>query len=185
MAKQKSDYEVDPRRYELAADPYRPAYHYLAPANWMNDPNGTIYWKGRYHVFYQYNPDGAYWGNIHWGHASSEDLVHWEDHPIALRPAADGPDREGCWSGTAFVNREGLPTFIYHGVPDGICIATSVDDMLEKWEKHPANPVIPEPQEGAEYQIRGAPCAWVEDDTYYGITGRTYGVESLTIGAEM
>ena len=163
----------DARRLKLAADRYRPAYHYLAPANWMNDPNGTIFWKGRHHLFYQYNPDGAYGGNIHWGHASTEDLVHWTDHPIALAPSPGGPDREGCWSGAAFVNKEGLPTFIYHGMPDGICLATSSDDLLLDWEKHPANPVIPEPGPGDEYQVRGASCGWVENDTYYGVTGNS------------
>ena len=165
--------ELDPRRLKLASDPYRPAYHYLAPAEWMNDPNGTIFWKGRYHVFYQYNPNGAFHGTIHWAHASSEDLVHWADHPIALAPGPDGPDREHCYSGAAFVNMDGVPTFIYHGVPDGICIATSTDDMLEVWDKHPANPIIPNPGPSDEYRIGGAPCAWVEGDTYYAITGNS------------
>ncbi len=164
---------VDPRRLQLAADSYRPAYHYLAPANWMNDPNGTIFWKGRYHIFYQYNPHGAYWGTIHWGHASSTDLVHWADHPIALAPTPGGADRNGCYSGAAFVNKAGVPTLIYHGVPDGICLATSQDDLLIHWEKHPANPVIPNPQPGDEYHIAGAPCAWVEGDTYYAVTGNS------------
>ena len=165
---------MDRQRLELASDPYRPAYHYLPPANWMNDPNGTIYWKGRYHLFYQKNPDGAYWGNIHWGHASSEDLVHWTDHPIALAPTPGGPDRAHCFSGAAFVNRDGLPMFIYHGVPDGICLATSRgDDMLLEWEKHPANPIIPNPRPTDEWGIAGAPCAWVEGDTYYALTGNS------------
>ena len=85
--------DMDPRRLQLASDPYRPAYHFLAPINWMNDPNGTIFWKGRYHIFYQYNPNGAFHGTIHWGHASSENLVHWTDHPIALPPGPEGADR--------------------------------------------------------------------------------------------
>ncbi|MBI2941927.1 MAG: glycoside hydrolase family 32 protein [Chloroflexi bacterium] len=139
----------------------------------MNDPNSTIYWQGRYHVFYQYNPDGAYHGNIHWGHASSADLVHWTDHPIALAPTPGGPDRDHCYSGAAFVNKEGVPTFIYHGVPDGICLATSQDDLLVNWEKHPANPIIPNPAPSDEFQIGGAPCAWVEVDTYYAVTGNS------------
>ena len=152
-----------PDRIPLAADPWRPAYHYQPPCKWMNDPNGTIYWKGRYHLFYQHNPDGPWHGNIHWGHASSEDLVHWTDHPIALAPGPGGPDRLQCYSGAAFVNMDGVPTFIYHGVPDGICLATSTDDLLINWEKHPANPIIPDPGPGAEFVVTGAPCGWVED----------------------
>ena len=148
--------DIDPRRLKLVSDPYRPAYHFICPANWMNDPNGTIFWKGRYHIFYQYNPNGAFHGTIHWGHASSADLVHWADHPIALPPGPDGADRDQCYSGAAFINKEGVPTFIYHGLPDGICLATSDDDLLINWEKHPANPIIPNPQAGDEYRIGGA-----------------------------
>jgi beta-fructofuranosidase len=160
-------------RVRLAGDRYRPLYHFLAPSNWMNDPNGTIFWKGRYHVFYQYNPNGPFHGTIHWGHASSADLVHWQDHPIALFPGPQPADSEQCYSGAAFVNKEGVPTFIYHGLPDGICLATSRDDLLEKWDKHPANPIIPNPGPGDEYQVRGAPCAWVEDGVYYAVTGNS------------
>ncbi len=65
---------VSPAR--LAADPRRPQYHLLPAANWMNDPNGPIYWNGNYHMFYQYKPNGAYWGDMHWGHALSLDMVH-------------------------------------------------------------------------------------------------------------
>ena len=165
--------EIDPRRFRMASDPFRPAYHFLAPVNWMNDPNGTLFWNGRYHVFYQYNPNGAFHGTIHWGHASSEDLVHWSDHPIALAPGPQGADRDQCYSGAAFIDKVGMPTLIYHGLPDGICLAASADDMLLGWEKHPANPVIPNPQAGDEYRIGGAPCAWVEGDTCYALTGNS------------
>ena len=166
--------EHHPDRIPLAADPWRPAFHYQPPSKWMNDPNGTIYWKGRYHLFYQHNPDGPWHGNIHWGHASSEDLVHWTDHPIALAPGPDGPDRMDCYSGAAFVNADGVPTHIYHGVPGGICLATSTDDMLINWEKHPANPIIPDPGPGAEFVVTGAPCGWVEDGVYYAVTGSSH-----------
>ena len=162
-----------PDRIPLSADPYRPAYHYQPPREWMNDPNGTLYWKGRYHLFYQHNPDGPWHGNIHWGHASSGDLVHWTDHPIALAPGPEGADRLHCYSGAAFVNREGVPTHIYHGVPDGICLATSCDDLLIDWEKHPANPIIPDIGRDGEYLVTGAPCAWVEDGVYYALTGNS------------
>ena len=89
-------------------------------------------------MFYQHNPYGTYHGGatgtIHWGHAVSEDLVHWQDLPIALAPE-DPFDQDGCYSGTAFVNLDGVPTIIYHGVRGGICIATSRDELLVAWEK--------------------------------------------------
>ena len=104
----------------FARDPHRTAYHFTPPAAWMNDINGALFWKGRYHIFYQYNPHGAYWHLIQWGHASSADLVHWVHHPVVLTPDADGPDRKGCYSGGALVSREGVPVLIYFGNPDGI-----------------------------------------------------------------
>jgi beta-fructofuranosidase len=76
----------------LAADRHRPQYHFLPPANWMNDPNGPIFWKGKSHVFYQYNPNGAFSGTKHWGHAVTDDLVHWKNLPVALTPTPGGPD---------------------------------------------------------------------------------------------
>ena len=77
--------QIDPRRFEFAADPYRPLYHFVAPAEFLGDPNGTLFWEGRYHLFCQHNPDGAYddSSRMHWGHAVSADLVHWRDLPIA------------------------------------------------------------------------------------------------------
>jgi len=155
-------------------DPHRPKYHFMPSFAWMNDINGAIFWKGRYHIFYQHNPDGAYWKWMQWGHASSVDLVHWVNHPIALTPTLQGPDRDGCFSGGAFVNKKGVPTFIYHGVPEGTCIATSEDDMLIHWTKHPANPVLRVPQPGDEgygQYIVFDPCAWVDGDTYYALIG--------------
>ena len=80
------------------ADPARPRYHFLPEKNWMNDPNGLIQFKGEYHLFFQYNPFGATWGNMSWGHARTKDLVHWERLPVALFP--DMPyDRAGVFSG--------------------------------------------------------------------------------------
>ena len=81
-----------------AADRDRTIYHYHAPANWMNDPNGTIFYKGWYHLFYQQTPDSAESGIKYWGHARSRDLVHWEDLPIALWPSISSGE-ESIWSG--------------------------------------------------------------------------------------
>ncbi len=156
-------------REKFWKDPHRPRYHLQPPAAWMNDPNGAVFWKGRYHLFYQHNPEGGYWKWMQWGHASSADLVHWVHHPIALTPTAGGPDRDGCFSGGAVVH-DNVPTFIYHGVPDGTCIATSTDDELIHWKKHPDNPVI------SNKKIRGDfspydPCAWKQGDTWYALCG--------------
>ncbi len=118
----------------------------------MNDPNGLIHWQGVYHMFYQHNPHGPLWGGIHWGHATSTDLLHWEDQPIALAPTPGGADEEGCWSGCAVVH-EGIPTFLYTGMRDGqygMLVARSHDEGLIHWEKEPSNPVIPGPPAGAE-----------------------------------
>ena len=68
----------------------------------MNDPNGLIQWRGQYHLFYQYNPYAPVWGSIHWGHAISDDLVHWRDLPIALAPTPGTVDEDGVFSGCAF-----------------------------------------------------------------------------------
>ena len=100
---------------DLATDPRRPQYHLLPKANWMNDPDAPIYWKGIYHMFYQYNPDGAYWGNMHWGHAVSPDMVHWRHLPVALAPTPGGPDSDGCFTGTAAV-QDGRVVLFYTGV---------------------------------------------------------------------
>jgi beta-fructofuranosidase len=146
---------------KLAADVQRPQYHFLPPANWMNDPNGPIYWKGYYHLFYQYNPNGAYWGDMHWGHARSSDLVHWQHLPIALAPTPGGPDKDGCFSGSAFV-KGGVPTLDYTGVaPEVQCLATS-DDAMIRWKKYAGNPIVASPPHGLEVMGFRDPLIWRE-----------------------
>lgn len=166
----------------LAADPRRPQYHLLPAANWMNDPNGPIYWKGQYHMFFQYNPNGAYWGDMHWAHAESPDMVHWRHLPVALSPTPGGPDQDGCFSGSAVVN-DGVPTFIYTGVrsvpkdqatlSDGHnnyretqCIATCDQAMLTVWKKNPL-PVIAAPPPDLEITGFRDPCPWRLGDWWY------------------
>lgn len=153
---------------KVAADPWRPRFHFAPPAQWMNDPNGPVYWKGRYHLFYQHNPGAAVWGDMHWGHAVSDDLIHWEHLPIALEPDPHGPDVDGVFSGTALVDGD-VVRMCYFGNPHGICIATSDDELLTTWQKHPGNPVIPR-HEGQEYVVYD-PCMWKGGDTYYVLSG--------------
>src|SRR6478736_314246 len=71
-------------------DPHRPQIHFSPQTGWMNDPNGMIYFNNQYHLFYQYYPDSTVWGPMHWGHATSKDLIHWQHQPIALVPDSLG-----------------------------------------------------------------------------------------------
>jgi beta-fructofuranosidase len=136
----------------------------------MNDPNGLIQWKGQYHLFYQYNPNGPFHGTIHWGHAVSADLVRWAHLPIALAPTPGGPDRDGCFSGCA-VDHDGVPTLVYTGIrPETQCLATSADDLLT-WRKHPANPVIAAPPPGLDVLGFRDPWVWREAGGWLAIVG--------------
>lgn len=160
----------EPQR--AAADPHRPGYHFLPPANWLNDPNGLIQWNGEYHIFYQYNPNGPFHGTIHWGHAVSTDLVHWRHLPIALTPEAGTADEDGCWSGVA-VDNDGVPTLIYSGNRDGeqrACLATSTDGLLT-WQKHDGNPIIPAPPPDLHLVQYRDHTVWREDDAWYQLMG--------------
>ncbi len=85
----KADEEIAKVFNRASACHHRLGYHIMAPAYWMNDPNGLIQFKGDYHVFYQHHPYSADWGPMHWGHVKSKDLVHWEQLPISLAPSED------------------------------------------------------------------------------------------------
>ncbi len=169
----------------LSQDPRRPQYHLLPARNWMNDPNGPIYWKGRYHMFFQYNPHAAVWGDMHWYHSISPDMIHWQHLPVALAPTPGGPDSEGCFSGTAVV-REGKVHFVYTGVqtvpPDRVetdatlrdghnnfretqLLATSTDPLLRTWTKRAA-PVIPLPPPGMKVTGFRDPAPWHDPALY-------------------
>ena len=135
---------MDLRAEEVKDDPNRPLYHLQPPANWNNDPNGTLYYKGYYHMFYQHNPFDDQWGWMHWGHMRSRDLVHWEHLPIALWPSIENGE-EHCFSGSAIVNKAGEPMLFYtsigHPAPEQ-WVAIPRDDDLIEWEKHPGNPIL-------------------------------------------
>jgi beta-fructofuranosidase len=163
------------KRKQLCADPHRPCYHFLPPNNWMNDPNGLIQWQGQYHMFYQHNPNNPFWGDIHWGHAVSDDLVNWRDLPLALIPDAPPIDDGGCWSGSA-VNDNGVPILFYTGVQNGeqtTCMARG-DENLLVWQKDKANPILKSPQlPGFHYKDYRDPYVWREDDTWYQVISMT------------
>jgi sucrose-6-phosphate hydrolase SacC (GH32 family) len=140
----KAEASVKAAAQRAAKDPARPVYHFLAPGNWMNDPNGPIQYKGVYHMFYQHNPYGDEWNHMHWGHAVSRDLVTWEHKPIALWPSkARGEDH--CFSGCAAVDISGRLVLLYTSIgpraPEQ-WIAVSEDPEGLRWVKTNANPVL-------------------------------------------
>lgn len=158
----------------LQEDPHRPLWHFVCPEGGDSmpfDPNGMIWWQGRYHLFYIFQAGDPH--VHHWGHASSLDLLHWTHHPTALDYDADDPD-QGIFSGNAFVDLEGRPTILYHGVRAGNSIAHAVDDDLIEWRKSPTNPLVPIPAEGSpdfgKYESWD-PHGWVENGRYLGIFG--------------
>ena len=144
----------------------------------MNDPNGCIFFEGKYHVFYQYNPYSPKWGPMHWGHAISSDLVHWEHLPIALAPSEEYDDHPegGCFSGSA-VNDHGRLTLIYTGTSNhgqGFeqrqCIATSENGVT--FHKYEGNPVISAPPPGGSADFRD-PKVWRHGDFWYMVLGNS------------
>jgi len=131
-------------------DPARPIFHVASPAQWINDPNGPIFYKGFYHLFYQLHPfsDGS--GPKYWGHVRSRDLVKWEALPIALWPSSEAGETE-IWSGCCTINGLGQPMCFYTSIgPDKNAFdradqwAAIGDDDLITWRKSPANPVLTE-----------------------------------------
>lgn len=198
----------------IARDPMRPIWHLLPARNWMNDPCGPLYWKGKYHMFFQYNPHAAVWGDMHWAHATSADMVHWRRDPIALAPTPGGPDADGCFTGTAAIV-DGRPAFVYTGVVkatpgdatlrdghsnlrESQCLAVAEDDELLHWRKQP-QPVIPAPPSGMRVTGFRDPSPWQEvgpsqgkhDDWYMvvgsgepGVGGRVLLYKAVKQGAE-
>jgi fructan beta-fructosidase len=141
--------QTDPVTYR---ELYRPQFHFTPAKNWMNDPNGLVYYKGEYHLFYQYNPFGNTWGNISWGHAVSRDLVHWRHLPVAIPDAPDG----FIFSGSAVVDYQNTSGFGRPGRPAMVAIYTRAAhqccsqaqaiayslDRGRTWTKYAGNPVL-------------------------------------------
>ncbi|WP_100406880.1 glycoside hydrolase family 32 protein [Bacillus solitudinis] len=130
---------------------YRPQFHYSPQKNWMNDPNGMVFYRDEYHLFYQYHPEGSEWGPMHWGHAISKNMVDWEHYPIALEPDALGMIFSGSavvdWNDTTgfFGGKEGLVAVFTHHSKEEVqsqSIAYS-NDKGRTWIKYNGNPVIP------------------------------------------
>ena len=166
-----------PQKSAYYTEQHRPQYHFSPQKNWMNDPNGMVYYDGEYHFFYQYYPDKNVWGPMHWGHAVSTDLVHWEHLPIALYPDSLGYIFSGSavvdWNNTSGVGKNGQPPlvaiFTYHNMDrekagrndvetQGIAYST---DRGRTWVKYSANPVIDNPEKDRDF--RDPKVVWHED----------------------
>ncbi|WP_250540426.1 levanase [Bacillus subtilis] len=148
---------------------YRPQYHFTPEANWMNDPNGMVYYAGEYHLFYQYHPYGLQWGPMHWGHAVSKDLVTWEHLPVALYPDEKGT----IFSGSAVVDKNNTSGFqtgkerplvaIYTQDREGHQVQSIAysNDKGRTWTKYAGNPVIPNP---GKKDFRDPKVFWYEKE---------------------
>jgi fructan beta-fructosidase len=140
---------------------FRPQFHFSPEAHWMNDPNGMVYLDGEYHLFYQYYPESSVWGPMHWGHAVSTDLIHWQNLPVALYPDSLGY----IFSGSAVVDTKNSSGLGSEQNPAMVAIFTYHNPVLEKtgskvfqnqgiafstdkgrtWTKYPGNPVLENP----------------------------------------
>jgi beta-fructofuranosidase len=152
----------------MADDPHRPVYHYVNPLGSLNDPNGLCFWQGRWHLFYQaYPPEDT---RQHWGHAVSDDLIHWRDLPLAIYPNPE----DKCFSGATLVEEDRVIA-MYHGTSAGNMVAVSSDPLLLNWEKVTGQPVIPMTNpDGSPLPYRVFdPCIWKKGDMYYSLSGGT------------
>lgn len=177
----------DARRYEEITErkmeaEEKPGFHLAARVGWMNDPNGFSFYQGKYHLFYQYHPFNSHWGPMHWGHAVSDDLLHWEYLPAALAPDTVY-DEAGCFSGSAVELADGRQLLMYTGVHKEVqedggvrevqaqCIA--IGDGRD-YEKYQGNPVLDEkdlPDGGSKYDFRDPKMWKAPDGTFRCVVG--------------
>jgi len=163
------------------SEPHRPQLHFSPPANWMNDPNGMVYFAGEYHLFYQYYPDDKVWGPMHWGHAVSRDLLHWDNLPIAMYPDKNGYIFSGSavvdWNNTSGFGSANEPPlvaiFTYHDPERGKLetndhetqgLAYSTDHG-RTWTMFAGNPVLPNTAKNRDF--RDPNVFWHEDSSQW------------------
>ncbi|MBO3642136.1 glycoside hydrolase family 32 protein [Streptococcus suis] len=161
---------------KVTLDPtFRPERHFVPEIGWINDPNGFVYFKGEYHLFYQFNPYESVWGPMHWGHAKSKDLVNWEHLPVALAPDKDY-DKDGCFSGSAIVKEDTLWLMYTGNIVNEDGSVRQVQNMAYStdgihFEKIAQNPVATEellPEEVIANDFRD-PKIFEKDGRYYSI----------------
>ena len=173
---EKAQCAIDKNKEAVKNGKMRQRYHFMGETGWINDPNGLIYYKGKYHFFFQFNPYYGHWDYMHWGHAVSEDMLHWEYLPVALAPSESYDDhmRGGCFSGSAIEHDDKLFLMFTGVTNDGKgfeqvqCIAYSEDGI--HFEKYAGNPVLTPPDGVPSHQFRD-PKVWKHKDTYYMVCG--------------
>lgn len=148
----------------------RTAFHFQPQKNWMNDPDGPLFHMGWYHLFYQYNPDSAVWGNISWGHAVSRDMIHWLYLPIAMEPDT-WYDINGVWTGSATLLPDGKIIMLYTGDTNdyvqvqNLAYPTNLSDpLLLDWVKYTGNPILLPPPGIGPKNFRDPTTAWIGPD---------------------
>ena len=173
---EKAQREIDSKKDIVKKGKMRQHYHFMAQTGWLNDPNGLIYFRGKYHFFFQHNPYNGFWDSMHWGHAVSDDMLHWEYLPLALAPSEtyDNHLRGGCFSGSA-IEHDGKLYLMFTGATNEgkgneqtQCIAYSEDGI--HFEKYAGNPVLTAP-EGVPTDCFRDPKVWKHEDTYYMVCG--------------
>lgn len=172
----KAQEEINQKKEVVEKGIMRQKYHFMPQTGWLNDPNGLIYYKGKYHFFYQYYPYEGFWGSMHWGHAISSDMIHWEHLPLALAPSEeyDNHYQGGCFSGSAIEHDNKLflmytgTTNRGNGFEQSQCIAFSEDGI--NFTKYEGNPVITAP-EGIPKDYFRDPKVWKHEGIYYMVCG--------------
>ncbi len=164
---------ISDKRFEN--DLLRPKYHGMPAAAWTNEPHGLVFHEGEYHLFFQKNANGPYWGRLHWGHISSENLYEWNEQKIALAPS-EVYDVKGCWSGCVYKDVEltqGLPYIYYTAVDNtkaSIASAVPTDGNLIGWDKTTDNPLISQRPAGLSDDFRD-PYIFSHNNEHYMIVG--------------
>ena len=156
-------------------DILRPAFHGMPSGGWTNETHGAVFYNGKYHVFFQKNPNGPYMTRLNWGHIVSDNLYHWEELPVALSPE-EWYDKKGCWSGCVFTDDEltgGKPNLFYTGVDYAkamISQAKPKDEDLIGWQKLDNNPIIDGRPDGLSDDFRDC-FVFRDGDQLYMIAG--------------
>lgn len=157
----RADLTIDASVFD--GDRHRPQYHAMPDFGWMNEPHAPFLYQGQYHLFFQKNPFGPFWHQIHWGHWVSPDMVHWRELPMALAPEDDTLAPDGIWSGSATYKKDGAPVLFFTAGNDsapvrertGVAWPRDLNDPeLVRWEKHPAPVTVQEEGNGRKGDFR-------------------------------